>query len=78
MPLLVVVGVGMAPIPIMGLLSFAGPRKFVVFPVIVGQIDSPGMILTIIPVVIILMVGIVNSNLDAAVVRSGGGHKCHG
>jgi hypothetical protein len=75
--LLVVVRVGMAPIPVMGLLSPAGPREFVGLSVIVAQVYSPGMVLMIIPVVIILVAGIIDSNLNAVGVRSGGGHNCH-
>src|SRR5579862_670401 len=75
-PLLVVIRMRMAPIPVIGLLFLAGPREFVILPVIVGQVDSPGVVLTIIPVVIVLVVGIVYSDLDVSVFGSGSGQNC--
>src|SRR6266849_6031632 len=57
MQLLVVIWMGVTPIPVMGLLSPAGLRVFVVFLVIAGQVDSPGVVLVIIPVVVVLVVG---------------------
>jgi hypothetical protein len=66
----------MAPIPVIGLLSLAGLREFVIFFVIVGQVDSPGVVLVIIPVVVVLVMGIIDSHLNAVVIRSGGGHYC--
>ena len=71
------VWVRMAPIPVMGLFSPTGPREFVGLSVIIAQVYSPGMVLMIIPVVIILVAGIIDSNLNAVAVRSGGGHNCH-
>jgi hypothetical protein len=66
----------MAPIPVIGLLFLAGPREFVILPVSVGQVDSPGVVLTIIPVVVVLVVGIVYSDLDVSVFGSGSGQNC--
>ena len=71
------VWMGMAPIPVIGLFSLAGPREFVGLFVIVGQVDSPGVVLVIVPIMVILVIGIIDSDLNAVVIRSGGGHNCH-
>src|SRR5579863_2526408 len=68
---------GMAPIPVAALLPFTGLREFVVSSVIVGQIDSPGVVLAVVPVVVILVARIVDADLNAVGCRSGSGHDCH-
>jgi hypothetical protein len=60
----------------MGLLSPAGFGELMIFLVIVAQVYSPGFVLTIIPVVVVLVAGIIDSHLNAVVIRSGGGHDC--
>jgi hypothetical protein len=77
-PSLVVVGMGMAPIPVIGLFSLAGLGEFMGFFVIVGQVDPPGIVLAIVPVVVVLVVGIIDSDLDAVVIRCGGGQSRQG
>jgi hypothetical protein len=74
-PLLVVVGMRMAPIPVIGLLSLAGLREFVTPLVVIGQVDSPGGVFAIIPVVVVLVVAIVDTDLDAFVFGSGSGQN---
>src|SRR5580692_4080222 len=77
MPSLVVVGVRMAPIPVIRLFSLAGPREFMVLLMVVAQVDSPTVVLVVIPVVVVLVPGIVDADLNAVVIRSGGGHNSH-
>jgi hypothetical protein len=77
MPGLVVVGVGMSPIPVIRLLSLAGLREFMVLLVVVTQVDTPRVILVVIPVVVVLVPGIVDADLNAVVIRSGSGHNSH-
>jgi hypothetical protein len=48
-----------------------------IFSVIVGQIDSPGMIFAVIPVVIVPVVTVVNADLNAAFLRYGSCHDCN-
>jgi hypothetical protein len=77
MPSLVVVRVGMAPIPVIRLFSLAGLREFMILLMVVAQVDSPTVVLVVIPVVVVLVPGIVDADLNAVVIRSGGGHNSH-
>ena len=54
----------MAPFPVSILVAPMGSHILVMAPVIVGEIDSPGMVLAVIPVVVVLVVTIVDSNLE--------------
>jgi hypothetical protein len=71
------VRVRMAPIPVVGLLPFAGVREFVGLFVVVGQVDAPGAVLVIIPVMVILVARIVEFHLNAVVFRSRHSHNCN-
>src|SRR5579864_5410890 len=67
---------GVAPIPVVRLLPFAGLREFVVFLVVVGQIGAPSVVLAVIPVVVVLVMGIIDSDLNPVVLGSGSGQYC--
>ena len=58
----------MAPIPVIRLLSLAGLREFVRFFVIGGEVESPRGVLVIVPVVIVLVGAVVDSDLDPVIV----------
>ena len=75
--MLVMVRVRMSPIPVMGLLFLAGLRVFVGFLMIVSQIYSPKVVLVIIPVVVVLVARVINSDLNPVVIRPGSGQNCH-
>ncbi len=77
MPLLIVVRMGMAPIPVIRLLFLASLREFVALFVNASQVYSPSGVLVVIQVVVILVVGIIDPGLNGIVFRSGGGHNCH-
>jgi len=65
-----------APIPVIVLLPLVGLRVLVGLLVIVVQVDSPGVVLTIVPIVVVLVVAVVDANLDAVVFRHRGSHNC--
>ena len=75
--LLVPVGMLMAPIPILALLFLTCPGIFVGFSMIIGQEYSPGTVFVVIPVVIVLVATVVNSNLDSAILWNWSSHNCH-
>src|SRR3984957_3306943 len=54
-----------APVPVFALFLLFGLGVFMVFPVIFGQEAAPRGILVIIPVVIVLVFGIVDTDLDS-------------
>jgi len=68
----------MPPIPVIPLLSPVGVRVFVIVPVIVRQIYSPGVALVVVPVVIIVVPRVIDAYLHAGVLRHRRGHYGHG
>ena len=60
---------GMAPIPVFRLLLLVRLREFVRFMVVLGKVPIPGSIFVVIPLVIILMVFIVDSDLNFGILR---------
>lgn len=71
---LVMIGMGVTPVPVLRLLLLVRLRVFVRIPVIFDQELVPGAILVVVPVVIILVIFIVDPDLNASVLRCGNGH----
>ena len=65
----------MAPFPVSILVAPMGSHVLVMAPVVVGEIDAPSMVLTVIPVVIVLVVPIVNSDLHGGAFGRGNSHS---
>jgi len=68
------IGMGVAPVPVLRLLLLVRLRVFVRIPVVLDEELAPGAILVVVPVVIILVVLIVDANLNVGVLRCGHGH----
>ena len=75
--LLVFVRMSVAPLPVIRLLFFVRLGKFVGTSMVFREVLPPGAIFVVIPVVIVLVTLIVNSNLNASLLRYGDGHHCH-
>ena len=73
--LLVVIWMSVAIIPVLPLLLLVRLGEFVRIPVVLVKVLPPGAIFVVIPVVIILVLSIVDSDLNAGLLRSGGGHN---
>ena len=67
----------MAPIPVLRLLFVVRPGKLVGFLVVFRLVLPPGAIFVVIPVVIVLVVLIVNSDLNVGFLRRRDSHNCH-
>ena len=65
-----------APIPVVLLHSIVLPVVLTITPVLFCQVTPVGAVFVVVPVVVITMVPIVDSHLDAAFLRSGVGHDC--
>jgi hypothetical protein len=65
-----------APVPVLRLLLFACLREFVSAPGIVRTIPPVGPVFFVIPVMVVLVVPIVDSDLNASVLRFGHCHDC--
>jgi hypothetical protein len=74
--LLVAVGMIVAPIPVVPLHSVVLPVVLTIPPVLRRQITPVGAVLVVLPVVIITVVPIIDSHLDAAFLRPGASHDC--
>ena len=66
----------MAPIPVVPLRSVVLPVVLTIPPVLCRQVAPVGAVLVVVPVVVIAVVPIIDSHLDAAFLRSGMGHDC--
>jgi diacylglycerol kinase len=66
------------PIPVIGLLFLVGLLELVGLLVIIVQVDPPRLVLMVVPVVIVLMIAVIDSDLNAVVARYGRGHNDHG
>lgn len=66
-----------APVPVLRLLLFARLRKFLSTLVILRMILPVGSVFVVVPGVVVLVAGVVDSNLNAGVLRSGRGHDRH-
>ena len=75
MIIVVLIGMGVAPVPILRLFFSVRLGVFVVISVVFDEKLSPGAILVVIPVVIVLVVSIVDANLNAGVLRRGHGQN---
>jgi hypothetical protein len=65
-----------APIPVVSLPSVVLPVVLPIAPVLCDQVSPVGAVFAVVPVVVITVVPIVDSDLNAAVLRSGVGHDC--
>jgi hypothetical protein len=65
-----------APIPVVPLRSIVLPVVLTITPVLFYQVTPVGAVFVVVPVMVITVVPIVDSDLDVAVWRSGGGHDC--
>jgi hypothetical protein len=74
---LVAVWMAMAPGPVIALLSAVLLVVLPIVSVLLREIASIGAILAVVPVVIVLVIPIVNSDLDAGLLRRRGGHNGH-
>src|SRR5229473_2156728 len=75
--LLVVIWMGVAIIPVIRLLPLARLREFVRIPVLCRKVLPPGAIFVVVPVVIVLVLSIVDSELNAGLLRYRSGHNGH-
>ena len=66
----------MAPIPVVPLHPVVLPLVYTISPVLFSQVTPVGAVFVVVPVMVITVVPIVDSDLDAAVLRSGVGHDC--
>lgn len=67
----------MAPGPVIALLSAALPVVLPIVSVLLREIASVGAILAVVPIVIILVIPIVDSDLDTGLLRRRAGHDDH-
>jgi len=67
----------MAPGPVIALLSAALLVVLPIVSVLIREIASVGAILAVVPIVIVLVIPIVDSDLDAGLLRRWGGHNDH-
>ena len=74
-PSLIVIGMTVAPIPVFPLRSAGLSGIHTIGAVLFHQVTAVGMVLAIIPVVVVLMIPIVDSNLKADL-RFRGSHHC--
>jgi hypothetical protein len=68
---------GVAIIPVFRLLPLARPREFVRISVVLVKVLPPGAVFVVIPVVIVLVLSIVDSELNAGLLRCRSGHNYH-
>ena len=73
--MIAIVGMGVAPVPVLRLLPLIGLCVFVSVSVVFGEVLTPGAVFVVVPVVIILVLFIVDADLDADFLRSGRGHE---
>jgi hypothetical protein len=70
-----IVGVSVTPVPVLRLLALVGLGEFVRIPVVFGEIDAPGAVLVVVPIVIVLVLFVVDAILPVVIVlRCGHGH----
>jgi len=69
-----IIGMSVAPGPILRLFALVCLGEFVRIPVVFGEVVVPGAILVVVPVVIILVMTIVDADLNAGLLRRGHGH----
>jgi hypothetical protein len=75
MTLLSSIGMAMTPSPILILLPSVCSRVLVTTLVVVGKIHSPGLVLATIPVVVILVASIVDTDLNGGALGGGNSHN---
>jgi hypothetical protein len=63
-----------APIPVVPLHVMVLPVVFPIIPVFYDQVMPVGVVLAIVPVVIIMVAVVIDSNLDVGLLGSGFGH----
>jgi hypothetical protein len=64
-----------APIPVMPLRSVVLPVVFTITPVLFCQVAPVGAVFVVVPVMVIAVVSIVDSHLDAGLLSFGSGHN---
>jgi hypothetical protein len=64
-----------APIPVVFLLSVVLPVVLAVAPVPFFQVTPVGMVFVVVPVMVIAVISIVDSHLDAGLLSFGSGHN---
>lgn len=74
---LIVVWMAVAPVPVITLLPAALLVVLPIVSVLICEIASVGAILAVVPIVIVLVIPIVDSDLDAGLLRRRGGHDDH-
>jgi hypothetical protein len=74
---LIAVWMAMAPVPVIALLSAALPVVFAIVSMLIREIASIGAILAVVPIVIVLVIPIIDSDLDAGLLRRRAGHHNH-
>jgi len=74
--LLIAVWMTVAPIPVVPLHSVVLHLVLTIPPVSCRQVTPVGAVLVVVPVVVITVIPIVDSHLDAAFLRSGMGNDC--
>jgi hypothetical protein len=67
----------MAVIPVLRLLLLFRHLEFVRLLVVFLKVLPPGAIFVVVPVVVVLVVSIVDSELNAGLLRQRCGHNCH-
>src|ERR1017187_6166205 len=66
-----IIGMSMAPVPVLRLLLLFRLGIFVRIPVVFAEVLVPGAILVVVPVVIILVLSIVDADLNVGLLRCG-------
>jgi hypothetical protein len=73
---LIAIRMSVAPSPIVPLLPGVLPVVFTVGAVLFFEITAVGAVFAVVPIVVIAMVPVVDAELDAGFLRSGGGDHC--
>jgi len=63
-----IVGMSVAPVPVLRLFTLVGPREFVRVPVVFYEEPTPGAVLVVVPVVIVLVLFVVDAILPIVIV----------
>lgn len=67
---------GMPPVPVGILVAMVRFYVLVVATMVIRQIDSPGTILIVIPIMIVLVVAVIDPHLDSGAFGRGNSHDC--
>ena len=73
---LIAVRMTVPPIPVVPLRPIVLPVVLNICPVLFSQIAPVGVIFAVVPIMVITVVPVVDSNLHAGFLRSGSGHDC--